>query len=242
MAPAGIGDRVEGLHAVRAAVAAGRVTHLFVLEAVAKKETELLQAVQAREGVVDVLDDLAGIAETSAPQGVVARARPIPTVELRALVKDRPALVVLDHLEDVGNVGAIARTATAAGMTGMVVASRRAAPLGPGVFKASAGALESLPVATLSSVADAVVELRDVGIWTVGLEARAEASIFGLELLAEPVALIIGAEGSGLARLVRERVDVLARVPMATETESLNASVAAAIAMYEVLRVRSELD
>ena len=136
MAPAGIGDRVEGLHAVRAATAAGRVTHLWVLPAVAGRHQDLIEQASKVGAEVELIDDLAGIAETSAPQGVAAYARPIDTVSLSSLESDKAAIVVLDHLEDSGNVGAIARTALASGMSGLVVASRRAAPLGPAAFKA----------------------------------------------------------------------------------------------------------
>jgi 23S rRNA (guanosine2251-2'-O)-methyltransferase len=121
----------------------------------------------------------------------------------------------------------------------MVVSSRRAAPLSATAFKAAAGALERLPVAVVGSIPEALNRLKDHGLWIVGLEARAEQSLFGLDLLTEPVAVVVGSEGSGLAELARRRCDVLASIPMASETESLNASVTAALASFEIMRIRN---
>jgi 23S rRNA (guanosine2251-2'-O)-methyltransferase len=242
MALSGIGDRVEGLHAVRAAGRAGRVRELLVESGVRNRPdvAEVLQTVTEAGGRVRIVDDLTDLAETTAPQGLLARAVPIPTVRLDDLVErsSPPAVMVLDHLEDPRNVGAIARSALAAWMSGLVISSRRAAPLSAVAFKAAAGALEHLPVAVVSSVADSVERLRRRGLWTVGLSADGESSVFGLGLFAEPVALVVGAEGRGLSRLVSERADVLVRVPMNEAAEHLNASVAAAIAMFEIARVR----
>ncbi len=106
-------------------------------------------------------------------------------------------------------------------------------------MKAAAGALERLPVAAVSSIPDALQTLRKQGLWTVGLDAGGDRSLFGLDLLTEPVAVVVGAEGSGLSRLVRDRVDLVASIPM-QGTESLNASVAAALAMFEVNRARAD--
>lgn len=241
MAPSGAGTEVEGLHAVAAAVAAGRVELLFVEAARAEALRSLREQAAAAGAEVRIVEDLGPLAATTAPQGVVARCRPLSTVALAEVVAGRTpaALVVLDHLEDPRNVGAIARSALAAGMGGLVLARRRAAPLGATACKAAAGALESLPVALVSSVAQAVADLARLGVWTVGLDAGAERSLFGLGLLAEPVAIVVGAEGRGLASLVAERVDVRASIPLHPGVESLNAAVAASLACYEVARVRS---
>lgn len=150
------------------------------------------------------------------------------------------ALIVLDHVEDPHNLGAIARSAGAAGITGLIASDTRAAPFSATAFKASAGALERLPVAVVGSVAAALERLAKRQVWTVGLAAEADQSLFGLSLLDQPCAIVVGAEGSGLSSLVSERCDVIASIPMASG-ESLNASVAAAIASYEVMRVRAKL-
>ena len=151
--------------------------------------------------------------------------------------KDR----LLDHLLDPHNIGAIARSALAAGATGLVVPARRTAPLGPTAFKTAAGALERLRVSVRSSTADVVKRLKRLDVWTLGLTATGPEQLFEHRLLAEPVAIIVGGEGRGLGRLVEDRVDVRVRIPMSTESESLNASVAAALAVFEVARVRREL-
>lgn len=238
----GIGDRLEGMHAVAAALRAGRLTSLTVERSRAESaEVAQLIATAERSGVpVQLVDDVTQLATTTAPQGVVARARPMPTVSLRELVNPaaQPVLILLDHAEDPRNVGAIARSAVAAGAGGMVVSSRRSAPLGPTAFKAAAGAFEQLPIAVVTSIADAVRDLRRGGMWAVALDGAGDESFFGLEILAEPIAVVIGAEGRGVSRLVAERADVVARLPMAGDVDSLNAAVAAALALYEIARAR----
>ena len=244
MAPVGIGADLEGLHVVAAALQAGRLTDLRVETArIANPEiAELVEQAKTAGVHVEVVDDVRPFAVTSVPQGLVGRARPLPTYSLEALVEPAPCvLVVLDHLEDPHNVGAIARSALAAGATGLVVPTRRTAPIGPTAFKAGAGAFEHLRVSVQSSTADAVQRLKRLGVWTVGLTAAGEERLFGLPLLTEPVAVVVGGEGQGLGRLVEERVDVRVHIPMTVGSESLNASVAAALAIFEVARVRNVL-
>lgn len=239
---AGIGDRVEGLHAVGAAVAAGRVERLVVERSRLRRPevADLVDRCRAESVLIDEVDDLRELSVTAAPQGVMAEGRPVPLRDLEELVSPWPAaVVVLDHLEDPHNVGAIARSALAAGMTGMVVPSRRAAPLGPTAFKAAAGALERLPVSVVSSVDQALRGLGELGLWSVGLTRDGDQELFDLGILTEPVALVVGGEGSGLSRLVEERLEVRATIPMWEGTESLNASVAAALGMFEIARMRA---
>ena len=242
MALAGFGDRVEGLHAVAAAVAAGRVTELWVETSRARQpEFQALVALADAHGTrARVVEDVTGLADTSSPQGVVARGRPIKAHDLDELAAGgSPALMVLDHIVDPHNLGAIARSSRAAGLTGLVVSNRRAAPLSALAFKSAAGALETLPVAIVSSIADSLSRLNKAGVWSVGLAGGSKTPLFGLALLAEPVALVVGEEGNGLSRLVTDRCEVVASLPMAAGVDSLNASVAAALAAYEVMRVRS---
>jgi 23S rRNA (guanosine2251-2'-O)-methyltransferase len=243
MAPAGYGGSVEGVHAVAAALAAGRVLELTVERRRMDRPPvdALVETARAIGATVTAVDDVRPLSVTTAPQGVVATCRPIRPLTVGELVEqESPAsLLVLDHIEDPHNLGAIVRSAAAAGVPRLVVSSRRGAPLGGAAFKAAAGALEHCSVAVVStSVADVVRSLSAMGVWTVGLDAAGDRSLFGLELFTEPCAIVVGAE-SGLHRLVKERVDVVASIPMAVGAESLNASVAAALACFELFRVRS---
>lgn len=242
MGPSGIGDSVEGAHAVAAALAAGRVERLIVERGRLRSLADLVDAAEAAGVAVDLIDDVSSLAATHAPQGVVARCRPLPPASIEAAVAavTPAAVLVLDHLVDPRNVGAAARSAAAAGFGGVVVSRRRSAPLGATAFKAAAGALEHLVVAEVSSVAEAVRHLSRLEVWTVGLDLEGDRPLFGMDLLAESVAVIVGAEGTGLGRLVRERVDVVASIPMLGPVQSLNAAVAASLAVYEVARVRAE--
>lgn len=241
MARAGIGAEVEGIHAVTAAVAAGRVERLVVDESRANGLGDLIDAARSGGAGVEFVDDLRAMAASSAPQGVMAECRPISPVPLEvASRRSSPtALVVLDHLEDPRNVGAIARSALAAGFTGLVMSGNRAAPLGASAFKAGAGSFEHLDLVVVGSIAAAIDDLKRQDVWTVGLDGGGDQPLFGLSLLTEPVAIVLGAEGAGLSRLVAERVDVLAAIPIDARVESLNASVAAALALFEVSRIRA---
>jgi 23S rRNA (guanosine2251-2'-O)-methyltransferase len=242
MAHAGIGADLEGIHAVRAAIDAGRVRELIVERRRSDRPdvAQLVASARAGDATVTVVEDVRPLATTNAPQGVVARATPIPTAKLEDVVRsvDLPALLVLDHVEDPRNIGAAARSAFASGMTALVVSHRRSAPIGATAFKAAAGALEHVPVVDVSSIADAVRRLGQLDVWTIGLDGGADRSLLGLDLLGQPAAICVGAEGAGLSRLVGDRCDVVARIPMVGGTESLNASVAASLACYEVARVR----
>ncbi len=241
MAPAGIGDRVEGFHAVAAAIDAGRVYELFVEKGRAKRKDfgALLDMAVGRGIKIEMVRSVKAMARTQAPQGLVANASPIEPLAVEDLVGRSASLLILDHLEDPHNVGAAARSALAAGMSGLIVPERRGAPLGAVAFKAAAGALEHIPISVVSSLADAIDRLKRKNVWTIGLDAGSEQTIFGLQLLSEPVAIVIGAEGAGLGRLVRDRVDMTATIPMSGRMESLNASVAAALVSFEVQRVRA---
>lgn len=242
MAAAGIGGRVEGVQAVRAALAMRRVRVLYV-ERSRRDSERWLEEARLAGAAAKAVESVADLSRTDSHQGLVARARPIPFASLENLLAGdsragAPAVLVLDRLTDPRNVGAIARSALAAGMTGMVVARRRAAPVSALAFKAAAGSLEYLPVASVSSVADAARRASAAGVWTVGLHPSARRPLFGLGLLAEPVATFVGAEGMGLSRLVTQRLDLLVSIPMAGNMTSLNAGVAAALACFEIGRVR----
>lgn len=222
-----------------AAAAGGRVKRLLVDRGrVSRSDVQAIIDLVG-ETKVSLVDDVGDDAHTDAHQGVAAECVPIRPVSLASMNGPAAALLVLDHIEDPHNVGALTRSAHAAGISGMVVSSRRAAPLSAVAFKAAAGALENMPVAIVSSIPDALSRMKELDIWLVGLAAGADQSLFDLSLLTESVAIVIGSEGDGLSHLAAKRCDVLASIPMVGETESLNASVSGALAAFEIMRVRS---
>ena len=157
----------------------------------------------------------------------------------RATNSDRPALVVaLDGITDPRNLGAVARSAAAFGAHGMLVPERRAAGVTAGAWKTSAGALTRVPVARATNLTRTLEEYKKAGLFVIGLDAGVETSVADLELASGPVVLVIGSEGKGLSRLVAQTCDEVVRIPMAATTESLNAGVAAGIALYEISRHR----
>jgi len=173
-------------------------------------------------------------------QGVAAELVELPASSLEDLVTravGAPLLVVLDGVEDPQNLGAILRTVDAAGAGGVVRQSRHAAPLGGAAAKASAGAVAHVPVVDVVNIARALEALKAAGVWTVGLSGGAATSYDAIDLTL-PTAIVLGAEGAGLRRLVRERCDWLVSIPMSGRVESLNVSVAAGIALFEAVRQR----
>lgn len=175
-------------------------------------------------------------------QGVVAIAPPFEYADLNEVLRERreaPALfVLLDHLTDPHNVGAIIRTAECAGATAVVLPERRSAGVNATVRKAAAGAATYLPVVRVSNINETIRALKKAGIWIAGAAAGEGSVPMGQADLNRDLALVIGAEGEGLAQLVRRECDYLVSVPMRGKTESLNASVAAGVLLYEVLRQR----
>ena len=170
-------------------------------------------------------------------QGVACRITEAKLVELDTFIKglpeDRPSLVVvLDHIEDPHNLGAIVRSAEAAGAAAVVFSKRRSALPGGTVVKVSAGAAMRVPMISVVNIVRSVEQLKEAGFWTVGLENDAETSLWG-ETLQPKTALVVGAEGEGLSRLVGETCDQLLRIPIQGGVGSLNASVAAALGMFE---------
>lgn len=181
---------------------------------------------------------------TESHQGVFADAAALEETSLDSLMQ-RPAahLLVLDGLTDPGNLGALLRTAECAGVTGIVMPKHRSVHISPTVTKTAAGAAEYLPMAVVGGIPSAVAQMNDAGILTVGLDMDGETSIHDLSLhRSGRVAIVIGAEGKGLARLTRERVAVRASIPMLGQLNSLNAAMAGAVAMFEVVRVRRGTD
>lgn len=151
---------------------------------------------------------------------------------------EQPLVVALDGVTDPRNLGAVARSAAAFGGHGILVPARRSAGVTAGAWKASAGALARVPVAQASNLVRALAAYQQAGLFVVGLDAGGSQDIGDLTLADSPLVLVVGSEGNGLSRLVSQQCDVVARIPMAGKTESLNAGVAAGIALYEVARLR----
>jgi 23S rRNA (guanosine2251-2'-O)-methyltransferase len=149
-----------------------------------------------------------------------------------------PLVLLLDLLKDPQNVGSLLRTAEAVGAHGVVIQRRRAVGITPAVVHASAGAVEHLPVAQVTNLVDAIGRLKGHDVWVVGMEAMPEAQVYTKADLTGALALVVGSEGGGLRRLVRERCDFLVQLPMHGQVASLNASVAGSVVLYEVLRQR----
>ncbi|MFG1941590.1 23S rRNA (guanosine(2251)-2'-O)-methyltransferase RlmB [Nonomuraea sp. NPDC048826] len=165
-------------------------------------------------------------------------AHPEELVDLARDAAEIPLIVALDGVTDPRNLGAIARSATAFGAHGLLVPSRRSAGVTGGAWKTSAGTLATLRVARAANLTAALREYRDAGLFVIGLDGEGDTEIGDVDLLAEPLVVVVGSEGKGLSRLVREQCDVLARIPMRAAAESLNAGVAAGVTLYEVARHR----
>ncbi len=234
---------VYGINPVLEALRAGRVATVRVSARRGARIDEIVEAARAAGVAVSrveahALDEATGGA---AHQGVVAEARPLPDYTVPELVAGAvdhaPLFVVLDGVEDPHNVGAILRSADAAGADGVIRQARHAAPLGSATAKASAGAVAHVRIATVVNIARALEELREAGVWTVGLAAAAAISYDAVDLTL-PTAIVLGAEGTGLRRLVQDRCEILARVPMSGHVESLNVSVTAGVVLFEAVRQR----
>jgi 23S rRNA (guanosine2251-2'-O)-methyltransferase len=236
---------IYGINAVTEALKAGRVVSLRAGRRSDRRLQEVLTlAGRANVPVRRVSDEeLDRDAGGTSHQGVIADIAARHTYDLADVIGDArntpPALIiVLDGIEDPQNTGAILRTADAVGAHGIVRQTRHSAALGGATAKASAGALAHVKIADVVNVARAVEELKDAGIWTVGLAGDASQTYDTIDFTL-PIAVVLGAEGTGLRRLVRERCDFLAKIPMIGHVGSLNVSVAAGVVLYEVLRQRA---
>jgi 23S rRNA (guanosine2251-2'-O)-methyltransferase len=233
---------IYGINPVLEALRAGRVRELRVSDRGGERLRELLALADKRHLRVKRLpaDVLARQARGGVHQGVVAEVEDVRDYSLQELVSGAagtPLIVVLDGIEDPHNLGAILRTADAAGVDGVVMQSRRAAALGGAAAKASAGAVSHVKIAEVVNIARAIDELKETGVWTVGLAGEATASYDTIDFTG-PAAIVLGAEGAGLRRLVRERCDFLASIPMLGHVSSLNVSVAAGVTLFEAVRQR----
>jgi 23S rRNA (guanosine2251-2'-O)-methyltransferase len=241
-------DVMYGIHVVEEALTAGEALRTIHVSDERKRDPVLRRILsEAKERNVPVrFEQRAFFAQLpfKTHQGVIAIAPPFEYADLDQVLHDRKRtgyafFVILDHLTDPHNVGAIIRTAECVGANAVILPERRSAGVNATVRKAAAGAAEYLPVVKVTNVNETIRALKKAGVWVAGADAGPESVEMGSADFNRDIALVIGAEGSGLAQLVRRECDYVVRIPMRGQTESLNASVAAGVLMYEVLRQRS---
>jgi len=237
---------IYGIHAVEEALAARGRGFEYIAVAAGRSDSRLNKITQlCRAAGVPVRtmprDQLTRLANTPSHQGVVAITAEKQYSDLDDVLKNKRGqfsfLVVLDGVEDPHNLGAIIRTAEAAGADGIVIPERRATGVTATVVKASAGASEHLPIAKVTNISRAVEEIKARNIWTVGLDERGSQTYDQVDYKMD-CALLLGAEGHGLHQHVREKCDYLVSIPMLGKVPSLNVSVAAGVVMYELARQR----
>lgn len=237
-----------GVHPLEEALDAGRRTFdcLYVRKGQAERRLTAIAEDAARRGIpVQSADEarLRQLVGHGGHQGLCARVSTLPVIhqdwllEAIAAASRPPFWILLDNLQDPHNLGAIVRTAYCAGADGVVITRDRSVPPLPSVSKRSAGALEHLPVVTVTNLVNLIRQLKQAGLWVAGLDAGAENQVFATALDG-PLALVIGGEGRGLRRLVKSHCDLLVSIPQARPFDSLNASVAAALVIYEIYRQR----
>ena len=238
---------IEGRNALTEALKSGRaIDKLYVAEGSTDRSLARLAALAKEAGAVIVPTDrrkLDQMSPTGAHQGVIAAVAAHEYASLDdilALAAERgeaPLIVICDEISDPHNLGAILRSAECAGAHGVVIPKRRGVGLTAVVAKTSAGAVEYLPVARVANIANTIRELQEKGLWVYGAAADADSELYRTDLTG-PAAIVIGNEGEGMSRLVRERCDVLVSIPMKGRISSLNASASAAVILYEALRQR----
>lgn len=241
-------DYLAGRNSVLEALKSGRsINRLFIAKG--ERHGSILQiiALAKTQGlVVQEVDKakLTAMTLNANHQGVVAAVAPVAYTSLDEILavaaantNQEPLLLLLDELEDPHNVGAILRTADAAGVTGVLLPKRRSCPLSQAVAKTSAGAVEYVPVARVGNVVQTIKQLQTQGFWVVGADVEGEQDYFDANLRG-PLVVVIGNEGQGLGRLVKQTCDLLVKIPMQGKISSLNASVACSLLLYEVVRQR----
>jgi 23S rRNA (guanosine2251-2'-O)-methyltransferase len=253
VAAAGVADNkrnfVYGLHAIGAVLtrAPERLLELWMVQprddARARDLRDRAHAAGVRIQTASS-ESLAKLVGDVAHQGAVAAVRPLKPWDEHDLrenlsqINGDPLLLVLDGVTDPHNLGACLRTADAAGVHAVIIPKDRSAAVDGVVRKVATGAAEFVPVASVTNLARVLDQLKEQGIWVVGMGAEASQTLYQADLK-RPLALILGAEGSGMRRLTRERCDFVVRIPMAGQVESLNVSVAAGVALFEAHRQRS---
>jgi len=242
-------EKLEGRNSVMEALKANRaINKIMVSKGEKEGSVKQIIAIAREKGIIvkdverSVLDN---VSSTHAHQGVIAYVSAKEYVELDDILeiadsKGEPVfIIILDEITDAYNLGSILRTADAVGAHGVVIPKRRAVGLTAAVSKASAGAVEYVPVARVTNIAQTIEYLKKKNIWVVGTDSTGEKSFFESDLKGA-IALVIGSEGEGIGKLVREKCDFVVNIPMKGQISSLNAAVAGAIVMYEILKQRGK--
>ncbi len=238
---------IEGRNAVLEAFRSGKtIDRLFVLDGCkdGPVQTIMREAKKSKDTVVSFVkkERLDQLSETGKHQGVIAYAASYGYVEVEDILakakekNEDPFIIILDNIEDPHNLGAIIRTANLAGAHGVIIPKHRAASLTATVAKASAGAINYTPVAKVTNIAQTIEELKDKGLWFVCADMGG-TTMYQLNLKG-PIGLVIGNEGSGVGRLVKDKCDMVASIPMKGDIDSLNASVACGVLAFEIVRQR----
>ncbi len=241
-------DIIYGINPVLEALKSGGRDFKEVLIAFGRKgkeihEIELLAKSKNVRIIRDKDSTLENISGTNRHQGVVAVVSHKKEIELHELIEqlykkdNKPVIVILDGIEDPGNLGAIIRSAEALGIGGVIIPKDRAVGVTPVVVKRSAGAIEHIPVIRVTNISNTIEELKEKGFWIVGVEADAEKSCFSLSYN-DPTAVVFGSESKGMRRLTKEKCDFIVSIQMKGKVSSLNISAACAIIFYEILRQR----
>lgn len=243
----GVLDRLEGRNAVLEALKSGRPLNKLVIAQGAKEGAiRQIYALAKENGIIIQEVDrskLNAIVGHAGHQGVIAYLAAAEYVEVADILErakskgEDPFVLVLDEITDPQNLGAIIRTAEAAGVHGVIIPKRRAVGLTSVVAKASAGAVSYVPVARATNIARTLAELKNAGLWIIGTDAEGEKTFFDSDMKG-PIAIVTGSEGQGMSRLVRENCDFIVSIPMKGKITSLNASAATALMVYEVVRQR----
>jgi 23S rRNA (guanosine2251-2'-O)-methyltransferase len=227
---------IFGRNAVLEAARAGRVVKVY--QASGLGHDPRLDEISKLSQVEVVPPKRLDVMAPGVNQGVAAELKPRREWTLRQLLDRKPSLLVaLDSIMDPQNLGAILRTAEVAGADGAIVPEHRSAPLTPAAVKASSGASELLAIAKVSGLPSAIVEVKRAGVWCVALDPRGELLAWDFDFT-QAVCVVVGSEGSGVQRLVKERCDARVRLPVAGHVASMNASAASAAVLYEVMRQR----
>lgn len=237
-------DELAGIHAVEEALAAGRpVRRIVIARGQHNNRIQKILDLARSRGITVRFEDRSQLDRASGSQhhqGVIAFAAAKTAVEIEDLLKnENPSqlLVLLDGVEDPHNLGAIVRTALAAGANGIIIPERRSAGLTDTVARVSAGALAHLPVAQVKNLARAIEQLKEANFWVIGLDERAQKNYTEVDYKGR-VAVVMGSEGAGLHDLVRKRCDFVVSIPTSGPVGSLNVSVAAGIVLFEIVRQR----